>query len=152
MTIVQMVSPGFTERSEPPPPPLPPCSCARSGRAEPRRRTGAAMSERRMAVAVYSVVSEVPGTPRDEPAGSPSNRSCLELALDRERHHDGKQRGALDERRQDQRGGLDGAGDLWLAGHPPGGAAADQADPDPGADRGQAGTHAGAQKAAAQRA
>src|SRR5687768_7204659 len=113
MTIVQKLSPALSDRS--PPCSSPPCSCARSGAALASRRAAVAKMVRRIGSLSTRVFIRQSGpsagmTPRR------AYRSCsADLLLDHERHHDGEEGGALDERGENDPGGLDRAGDLGLA-------------------------------------
>src|SRR5688572_7266126 len=73
-------------------------------------------------------------------------RRCqqLELALDLETDDDAEERGAFDERRENDRGRLDPAGHLRLTRHRVGHLTTDAADADAGADRGEARGETGA--------
>src|SRR5687767_14748644 len=66
-----------------------------------------------------------------------------ELERDQQRDDDGEQRSAFDERGEDQRTGLDGAGDFRLARHAFGGGTTDAADAEASADHGEAGADGG---------
>src|SRR5881227_1815100 len=68
----------------------------------------------------------------------------LDLALDLERDDDAEQRGALDERGENQRGRLDAGGSVRLARHAFDGLTTDAADAEAGADDGETGTESSA--------
>src|SRR5688500_1788408 len=70
--------------------------------------------------------------------------SEVELQRNQQRDDDGEQRSAFDERRKNQRTGLDGTGDFRLAGHSLGGRTTDPADAEAGANDGETGTDRGA--------
>src|SRR4051794_32344786 len=76
----------------------------------------------------------------------------LDLALDLERDDDAEQRGALDERGENQRGGLDAGGGVRLARHAFDGLTTDASDAESGADDGESGTESGADSHQAARA
>jgi len=82
------------------------------------------------------------GGPFGPPSFIWSSRNFLELALNREGDDDAEQRGTFDERRKDQRGGLDLASGFRLTSHAFDGLAADAANAHASADDGEAGADA----------
>src|SRR5579884_1880593 len=78
-------------------------------------------------------------------AGRSEVRLEIRLELDEQGDDDAEQRDAFDERREDQRVGRDGAGNLRLPRLCLGSTAADLADADASADGGEAGADAGAE-------
>src|SRR5215207_2077804 len=139
MTRVQIISPAFGARMLT----LSSASCAAATEAADTSSVRARSSVMRMGKPGQATRNR---KGRRGPRGPRPRRALRELALNEECDHDSDQRGALDERGQDQRARLDRASRLGLARHSLDSPTADQADAEAGADHGESGADASAEE------